>query len=103
MKWVNNENWNSRISNEITEQLMKWNKACIIKVWSQKIPSIARPGALVKAMDLQVATATILVSVLHALGEGELYIMHIAFSLLRGHNWMLSAHRPKCTVTLNSN
>ena len=22
---------------------------------------------------------------------------------LRGHNWMLSAHRPQCTVTLNSN
>ena len=27
---------------------MKWNKVCII--FSQKIPSIARPGALVKAM-----------------------------------------------------
>ena len=22
---------------------------------------------------------------------------------LRGHNWMLFAHRPYCTVTLNSN
>ena len=45
MKWVNNENWNNGVSNEITEQLIK-NKACIIIVWSKKMPSIARPRSL---------------------------------------------------------
>ena len=28
---------------------------------------------------------------------------HLPVSLLRGDNWMLLAHRPQCTVTLNSN